>query len=259
MLQQDSVWWDATRFSSSSPTAFKWPRGELKTTWPSQTQRNINIAPIWQNAAGVSVSDVGVAVTGLNPRQGLYFLSQLITMVHPLCVSHTHSCSYYIHTLSAEIRWQPMEQAWMSSPGGPLLSQDLLTGGRQGPQSGRLVFSMTVSPAARSAGGTDTSPQRRSPALPGRCCSVGPGIPLGVWHSRERDRFTVRPATHSRTVHRPPFPLHSGCRAPAGGRWPSGQGAAESGLHRDTGCKASGLLLKTGLCRAGQQQPGLVP
>lgn len=55
-------------------------------------------------------------------------------------------------------------------------------------------------------------PSRGRSALQASGFCLGCGIPLGVWHSRERDRFTVRPATHSRTVPRPPFPLHSGRR-----------------------------------------------
>lgn len=76
------------------------------------------------------------------------------------------------------------------------------------------AWQLAVPPAGRSAGrprilpsGNPLSPAGRVPVL----------ALFGVGHSRERDRFTVRPTTHSLTVHRPPFLLHRVCRT-LGGR-----------------------------------------
>lgn len=137
-------------------------------------------------------------------------------MAHILSMSPPRVCTYYIFVYPfIQCRNQISEQAFMergSATAGALrFSVTYLQ--RQSLQAG--ILSMTISSFPLQFGqqewhrilpsGNPLSPARR-------LLLSGSRPSLGVRHSRERDRFTVRPATHSLTVHRPPFPLHSGCR-----------------------------------------------
>ena len=151
----------------------------------------------------MSIPPVGICT---HPSKRRCFRSQRTEAVCFLYVSHPHVS----HITEAHTQ---IQRAGRTTDGSTCSNTPPYSRKAGAPGQGSSAGPAAVAPrTVRAAGGTPVCPWRGSPVPAGFLRPWGGGVPSGVWNSRERDRFTVRPATHSRTVPRPPFPLHSGCR-----------------------------------------------